>query len=234
MPYSLHEKSGLVSLPIPAKDILNFDKNRAKPEHIVFDTPFLDRSHALAEETLPLLQESLSKELSDLGHIHADISEKIVAKKEIQLPEVAIGEEFFPPCMQYISAPMEDGKKRALFVLMNFLRVSGWSVEAVTEYVTKWNDAHPEPLREQYIKGQLAQIKKGKKPMPPPNCSNKDYYVSLGFCKPDCFCKRINNPAMYAKRKQDMQANKKPKKKATRTTKKKQLKKAQKEEKSSK
>ena len=34
MPYSLHEKSGLVSLPIPADDVLSFDKQSAEPEKI--------------------------------------------------------------------------------------------------------------------------------------------------------------------------------------------------------
>ena len=212
MPYSLHEKSGLVSIPIRRKDILTFEKKRASPGNIDFTISFLDRSHASGSETLQLLQEALSKELSDLGHIHADIQSQSSLSKDIPLPEVAIAQEHFPPCMQLLSEPMEDGKKRALFLLINFLRVSGWSKENIEEYVRKWNEGHPEPLREQYLRGQLAQIKKGKKPMPPPNCANQDYYVGLGVCRPDNLCKRIKNPAMYAKRKHEAGPKKRPKK----------------------
>lgn len=213
MPYSLHEKSGLVSIPVSLTNILDFDKNDAKPENISFNISFMDRHLVSAEQTLHLLQQALSKELSELGHIHSDVNQSIKSSKEIEVPKTAIAEEYFPPCMAYIAKPIEDGKKRALFVLMNFLRVSGWSTEMVEEYVFKWNEGHPEPLREQYVKGQLNQIKKGKKPFPPPNCDNQDYYVSLGFCHPDGFCKRINNPAMYAKKKFEL-ASKKPRKKS--------------------
>ena len=34
MPYSLHEKSGLVSVPVDPKNILQFEKSHAKPENL--------------------------------------------------------------------------------------------------------------------------------------------------------------------------------------------------------
>lgn len=217
MPYSLHEKSGLVSVPILNEDILTFDKNLAKPENISFKIPFLDRSMAKRGEASNLFIEAFDK-LIDTSKRKFSLK-----PKDIPIPENAIPEEFFPPCIQNILSGLEDGKKRALFVLINFLRVSGWGKEQIQERLKLWNKNNPQPLKEQYIKGQLFQIKKGKGALPPPNCSNQDYYKSLLICTPDLFCPRIKNPAMYSKRKYelDQQAiKKKPKKKATKKIKK--------------
>lgn len=213
MPYSLHEKSGLVSVPISLDDVLTFDKSRAHPDTVVFSKQFLVRETASPDETTDLLRESLSKDLIDLKHIHADINLKEFSKqKEIPLPDTAIPEEFFPPCMNCVLGGLEDGKKRALFVLINFLRVSGWNYDEIEKRVYDWNEKNPEPLRETYLKGQLMQIKKDKQPLPPPNCSNQDYYSSLLICQPDSFCSRVKNPAMYAKKQQELSLQKKSKK----------------------
>jgi DNA primase large subunit len=213
MPYSLHEKSGLVSIPINNEDVLLFDKSRAKPENISFDVKFLVRDAASSDETSDLIREALSKELIELKHIHSDINTKKFSKlKEIALPDFAIPEELFPPCMKNILLGLEDGKKRALFSLISFLQVSGWNYDDIKERVYAWNKLNPEPLRESYLKGQLSQIKKNKQILPPANCIS-DNYTSLQVCKPDNFCPRIKNPAMYAKLQQDLASKRKPKKK---------------------
>ncbi len=228
MPYSLHEKSGLVSIPIPLENILTFDKSLAEPKKISFDVKFLDRSSASPDETLDLLREALSKDLIELNHIHSDVDKKVFSRlKDIPLPETAIPEDLFPPCIKNILSGLEDGKKRALFILINFLRVSGWNYEDIEKLVYNWNTHNPEPLRETYIKGQLFQIKKNKQVVPPPNCSS-DYYSSLLVCSPDSFCSRVKNPAMYSKRKQEQASSKKRRKskkssKSTKSTKMKKI-----------
>jgi predicted RNA-binding Zn-ribbon protein involved in translation (DUF1610 family) len=211
MPYSLHEKSGLASLPIAVEDILSFEKHMAKVENISFTHPFLKRTAVVLGEGGQLLVRAF-----DDTYVPEDV---IRPTKTIEVPQEAIPEDFFPPCIRLIMGGLEDGKKRALFILVNFLRVSGWSAEQIKDYVYVWNQNNPEPLKEQYLLGQLAQIKKARAPMPPPNCSNKDYYISLLVCKPDDFCPKIRNPAMYAKRKAELGAKKpKAKKASTRKT----------------
>jgi hypothetical protein len=201
MPFSLHEKSGLASIPIPLDGVLSFNKSFADPKKLspnVVSIPFLDRSGVTTFEATNLLREAFD-------HASQNIFSSSPLPK-IEIPKEAILKDFFPPCISSLSAPLEDGKKRALFILVNFFRSVGWSKEQITQFIYDWNDDHPEPLREQYLKGQLSQIRSNKKILPPPSCSNKDYYKSLLVCSPDGFCPRIKNPAQYAKRKSELDA----------------------------
>ncbi len=197
MPYSLHEKSELASVPVRLDDVLSFEKQFAAPENISFDVSFLDRLQAVPGEGGQLLVRAFDD-------TYVPEEEERAKAKVIDVPADAIPEDFFPPCIRNILSGLEDGKKRGLFILVNFLRVSGWGAEQIKELVYAWNEKNPEPLKEQYLLGQLNQIKKGRAPMPPPNCSNKDYYISLLVCKPDDFCPKIRNPAMYARRRAEL------------------------------
>ena len=49
-PYSMHEKSGLVSLPIKPENILGFDKSLANPETVKFDVEFLENRDKIIEK----------------------------------------------------------------------------------------------------------------------------------------------------------------------------------------
>ena len=62
LPYALHEKSKLVSIPIKVEDVLTFDKNSAKPENIKFDITFLDRNVSKGEAQ-DLLEKSIAFDL---------------------------------------------------------------------------------------------------------------------------------------------------------------------------
>jgi DNA primase large subunit len=140
-------------------------------------------------------------------------------RKEFTGSETAIPEQYFPPCIQKISAGMQDGKKRALFALINFLTSAGWQYEDIEEYCKKWNTKNPEPLREVYLLGQLRYAKTHKKVILPPNCANHSYWQDLQVCAPDGFCKRIKNPANYAIFKQKIAAQNAPKPKKKKQTK---------------
>jgi DNA-directed RNA polymerase subunit RPC12/RpoP len=201
MPYSLHEKTGLVSMPFDIKKILKFEKTDAEPSKFK-SYKFLDRDNCRTGEAEQLFQKAFD--------FQAEIQKKELIKKEYKKEEYAnmeenaqaIPEEYFPPCIQKISQGLEDGKKRALLILINFLSSCNWPHERIEEYIMKWNERNtPDKLRETYIKGQLRYHKSQKEKLLPPNCDNRGYMVDTQFCQPDEFCKKIKNPVQYSKKK---------------------------------
>ncbi|MBS3165514.1 hypothetical protein J4444_00170 [Candidatus Woesearchaeota archaeon] len=193
MPYSLHEKSGLVSMPIDPNKVLEFEKSMADPEKIVNIIPFMERNVS-GESGRQLLREAW------------DYQRKMPIEKEIkkegkQFEETIItspiSEDFFPPCIKAMLNGMEDGKKRAVFCLMNYLGKLGWSKPDIEAYLMKWNqEKNKPPLREVYIKGQMAHFKPGERL--PPNCDNDAYYPSMNVvCKPNNHCQKFKNPVNY-------------------------------------
>ncbi|NQV91836.1 hypothetical protein HQ489_05170 [Candidatus Woesearchaeota archaeon] len=191
MPYSLHEKSGLASLPIDPKRVMEFEKPMANPDTLkASGFTFLGRE-AYGESGTRLLKNALD--------YAAKVDEKRQIETEKQFQEVKlenpIQEVFFPPCIRKALLGMEDGKKRVLFVMMNYLGKVGWSKPEVEKYLILWNAKNPEPLREGYIRGQMHHYKAGEKL--PPNCDNAAYYTDMGICQPDMLCKHIKNPVNY-------------------------------------
>ncbi len=208
-PYSLHEKTGLVSLPIPSEQILSFEKKQAEPENIKLLLPFLDRKKSVSGEATSLIIQAF------------DWSSKSRKKEERREPgkkfesvgEALTNEELFPPCMRIGLQGLEDGKKRFLFALLNFLKHVGWTDEMIAEKVKEWNEKNPEKLRETYYLPQLSWHKKRQEKILPPNCSNAGYYKDMGICKPDSFCSKIRNPVNYSLlRLRALRENQKPKK----------------------
>jgi len=121
--------------------------------------------------------------------------------KQVDIPETAIPEQFFPPCITNILKGLEDGKKRSLFILTNFLTSVGWNHDDIEKLLRKWNKKNNEPLREVSIIGQIRYHKQQKKRILPPNCQNAMYYKDFSVCKPDQLCNKIKNPVQYSKRK---------------------------------
>lgn len=211
MPYSFNEKSGLVSIPIKPKDILGFDKSQAIAEQVVVEHDFLPRKKAVKGEAGKLLVQAF-----DFHPPQPEHSKSLRQKEEFAVPLAAVPEQFFPPCIQNISKGLQDGKKRAVFVLVNFLSSLGWNHDQIESWLKEWNKRNPEPLREQYIVGQLRYHKQAKKNTPPPNCANKAYMVGMGVCHPDSLCgantvphaqdfaPKIKNPVAYALRRQKL------------------------------
>jgi DNA primase catalytic subunit len=202
MPYSFHEKSQLISVPVDINTILSFEKEDAKPENVKVNHPFLVRevSHPDAE-TLLRNAFDFAPQRSGWNEMDDESPEKKYGKATYSLPEKAIGEENFPPCIKLILNGLEDGRKRGCFVLINFLISCGWDYELIEKMLLDWNEKNTEPLRPQYILGQLRYAKQYKKVLPPPNCNNLSYYKSFSICKPDDLCKQVKNPLQYAKRK---------------------------------
>jgi hypothetical protein len=209
MVYSFHEKSGLVSVPIDPFKILNFNKEQANPEPLK-EQPFsfLERNNLdldQAANLMVLAYDFTFDDKKDNEHLKKSL------EKEFEIPKSAIPDKFFPPCIDNIMKGMKDGKKRGIFILINYLSSIGYSFEAIEGYIRKFNVVCDDELREVYWKGQLRHAQQKKKVILPPNCDNKMYYQDLGICTPDGFCPRIKNPVQYSTRKVFLQQQNEPK-----------------------
>jgi len=218
MPYSFNEKSGLVSIPIRPQDIASFNKESALPERVKVTIPFLDRAAALPGEAERLFVSAFDFEAPQRSALIARKEDQQEGqKKQVNFDELQekIPEELFPPCIKKILGGIADGKKRSLFILVNFLHSCGWNYEDIEERLMKWSAACPEPLREVLIKGHVRYHKQQNKQVLPPNCDNPAYYKGMSFCMPDSFCAKINNPVSYARKKRFLTDQHKVKPKAT-------------------
>jgi hypothetical protein len=193
MPYSYHEKSGLISIPLKPENILNFKKEWAKMENVKVEVDFLNLENE--SNASQLVVESFDW-WSKLERSKPEKEER--GEREYEELKEAIAEEHFPPCIKLLSKGMsQDGRKRAVFILMNFLQNVGWDQQRIEKYIGEWNKKNYEPLKEGYIISQLNYRKRGMKIMPP-NCDNVAYYKDIGVCVPDNFCSTIRNPVNYA------------------------------------
>jgi DNA primase large subunit len=195
MPYSLHEKSGLVSVPVDPDKILEFDKASADPEKVKVEYGFLEKEKVKTGDAKELVMQVFSQPFGK-----APAKNGANAEKEFIAPTTAVPEHLFPPCIKCIRNGLEDGRKRAVFILIKFLSCSGWSHEKIESLIREWNRKNKEPLRDVYWLGQLKYHKQQKKRILPPNCDNKAYYKDIRVCFPDERCSRINNPVNYVRR----------------------------------
>lgn len=211
MPFSMHEKSGLVSVPIDPDKVLAFEKEEAAAERveIVEKFRFLDRNTAKQGEASRLLIDAWDH-WDRIGGIAGKLlkeSGEATENKEVEIPVEAVPESAFPPCVQLGFKGLRDGRKRFLFALVNFLHSLGWGYDQIEARLKEWNALNPEPLGDTLIVGQVRYHKQQKKRVLPPNCANKHYYTDIAICKPDELCRRIKNPVSYAKRKARYEAN---------------------------
>ena len=199
MPYSLHEKSGLASIPIDPNKILEFEKGMANPKDIIINKKFrfLNRENVIPDQAKELFDKAT--EMMVLKKSKEDFEQKQAPYEDI--PETAIPLKFFPPCILNILKGLEDGKKRSLFILTNFLKSVGWEYDKIERLLKEWNKKNSEPLRDASLVSQLRYHKQQRKSIPPPNCQNQMYYKDFGVCKPDNLCRKIKNPIQYSKRK---------------------------------
>jgi DNA primase large subunit len=213
-PYSINEKSGLVSIPL--HDIKKFDISKAKMENVKIEMRFMDSEKAIKGEARKLLMQAFDWAMK---------KNKPEIKKfdrEYSIPKDAVKADFFPPCILKLMAGINvDGRKRAVFILINFLRHMGWTFEQTGAFLNEWNKKNYEQLREGYISAQVSWAKRQNQKILPANCDNPSYYKGMAVCCPDDFCRMIKNPVQYANKKlnlarrlEEEEARKKPKAKA--------------------
>ncbi len=217
MPYSLNEKSGLASIVINSKYLRQFKPSWARPSPSDF----------YVKKFLPEPEEGEAKFLL-MQALDWQVRQKKVERKIFQTKEVKDGrksemleikevkEEFLPPCMKKIMQGMkQDGRKRALFIMINFFSSLDMPLEEIEKKIEEWNVLNYRPLRKGYIDAQISWFKRNKRMMPP-NCER--YYKDIAVCIPDFLCNKIKNPVNYFMRRarmakmQEQEGSKKEKK----------------------
>ncbi len=217
MPYSLNEKTNLLSIPIRDDRIMDFRKEEASLDYYSYEgIPFLNEDLDRKEEARKLFLDAIVWEETnklEKAKFEAIVEDQLYKKSGKDLSQEIsderkklricgkISEEYFPPCIKNILSGIEDGRKRAVFILINFLKHVGWNWEEIEEKLREWNENNPEPLKERYIEYQLDWHKrvynKRSDGYLPPNCNRKEFYADMGICKPDEICKLIKNPVQY-------------------------------------
>ena len=212
VPFSLNEKSGLVSIPINPEDVLSFSRDSAKIENVKTDLGYMNDDDFEEGEAKNLITQAFDWNQKLPSQTSERVSE---TKKEFETVKAMISKDLFPPCVKKGLEGLEDGRKRFLFILLNFLRNTGYEYEQIEKIVLEWNKKNPEPLRDNYINAQISWHKRQKGNILPPNCDNQQYYPGIRICQPDGFCKFIKNPVHYSIRKKRMESQNKRKKRVS-------------------
>ncbi len=200
MPYSLHEKTALASIVLNQDKILEFQIQDAKPFKAEIKNFYPDAVENEAKELLLQTldwKEQKNKQETHKRRIKNEIAPKIQSKdfKQIQIQNPS--EDLFPPCIKILlKGVKQDGRKRALFLLINFFKSLGISINEIEKKITEWNKKNYNPLKQGYIQSQLTWYQKNPTRLPP-NC-DKPNYRELNICKPDQLCRQIKNPLNYA------------------------------------
>ncbi|MEM5791141.1 MAG: hypothetical protein QXP77_03810 [Candidatus Aenigmatarchaeota archaeon] len=194
LPYSLHEKSLLVSLPIKPERLEKFEKEDALPENVKVSEKFLEIKTKM-HDAEALIIEALDWATKYKIETKPIIEEVAPIRRKIK----KISEEFFPPCIKKISNGLNDGRKRSAFILINFLRNMGWEFDDISKKLEEWNERNFPKLRANYLRVQLRWHTRQERNLLPPNCENENFYTSIGVCEPDEVCenKKIKNPVNY-------------------------------------
>ena len=191
--YSLHEKSGLASVPLHPDEVLSFEREDAHPDKVTTEIPFLSRD----------VRKGCAQQLlyNAMKFMPADGVDPLKEMDEVKWSGDAASEEAFPPPIKQLLGDIRDGRKRALFVLTNFLKSVGWSYEQIEARLNEWNKQLSDPLRDNDIISHLRYHKK-KKTVLPPNFDNDMYYRDIlgDAMSHDQLSKSVKNPVTYVRK----------------------------------
>jgi len=207
MPYSLHEKTALSSIVLNKEQLKTFQITDAKP----FKNPPLPfYPNAQENEAKDLLlqaldwheqktqQENIIDEKRQSTKSQFQQSKKQGEYKKIEIPNPS--PEIFPPQIQLILQGIkQDGRKRALGILIPFFKSLGVPDNDIEKRVFEWNEKNFQPLKKGYILSQLNWSKRNPERMPY-NFDNP-IYKDLGVDKPDQLAMQTKNPVSYAVKK---------------------------------
>ena len=190
VPYSLHEKTALASVVLNPEKIADFQLMDAEPMKTKIKNFMPDSEEGEASE---LLMQALDWDReTNIG----TETKKTFDYKPIKLSNLS--EKNFPPCVKKILEGLTDGKKRAVFILINLFRSIGMDKEELEKRIYDWNQKNNPKLKSGYIKSQISWSYR-KKPIMPQNC--KEFYQGIGVCVPDELCRKIKNPVNYVVKK---------------------------------
>lgn len=213
MPYSLHEKTALSSMVIDKDKIRDFQIKDANPFKAeiknFYPKPKINEAKELLLQVLDWKENQERKQdfLKEQGEILSKSKFQFESKKnsiskgtKSKYQKILIdnpSDEIFPPCIKNLLRGIkDDGRKRALFILINFFKSLGLNEVELEKRINLWNDKNYQPLKKGYIQSQLNWYKKNRTRLPP-NC-DKSNYQDLNICHPDQLCRQIKNPLNYS------------------------------------
>jgi len=181
MPYSLHEKTALASVVLTKEELQNFSPRDADPLKVVVKN-FMPKNEP--EEARQLLAKALDwsrgREIKE-KKIEEKRFGKFKNKKFEDVEMKGVTEDMFPPAIKKLLRGLQEGRKRGLFVLLTFLRSTGFSAEEINKKVREWNEKNEPPLKEGYVRSQIEWHLKQTKKILPPNYSNDAFYRDIGI-----------------------------------------------------
>jgi DNA primase catalytic subunit len=198
-PYSLHEKTALASVVIGEDDLKDFHPRDADPMKVKIRN-FLPECRE--GEASRLLVEALDWHKDSNPESEAEKEYKKTDYRPVKLEKIS--DEFFPPSIKKILRGLGDGRKRALFVLINLFRAIGMERDELEKRLYGWNAKNAVPLKDGYIKAQIMWSYRNKI-VPPPNY-DKDYYRGIGII-PTPEELKFKNPVNYVARKASAERN---------------------------
>lgn len=209
MSFSVNEKTigtetgMLVSQPIVLDAIDTFEKEDAHIDRVDLEQSFLE--DGVENEARLLAGEAIDWESRQSRH-EPDKPKTTRSETDYELPDTAMDKEQFPAPIKALLNGLEDGRKRALFILITFLQHVGYDWDAVQEEIWAWNERNDEALRDNYIKSQLQWHSNQEEPLMPPNFGAKGWYEDIGVLDADRdeqMLENFDNPAPYALMLQD-------------------------------
>ncbi len=179
MPYSLHEKTALASVVISKDEVKGFKMSDANPL-AVKPRKFMPDSEE--GEAAGLFREALdwdkSRNPNETKKTFSGSSDSGQGNfQPIKFENLSASQ--FPPSIRKILEGIKDGKKRALFILINFFRFINMERNEMEKRIYDWNEKNVPPLNEGYIRMQVEWSFR-KPAVMPPNF-DKDYYKGIGI-----------------------------------------------------
>jgi len=199
MPYSLHEKTALASIVINSDEIENFDLKDAHPLKISKVNEFTPNSEE-GEATNLLIKAIEHQPLEPVNELNTNIEShgqpRPGQKKDFKKITISnLTSDLYPPVVKQILKGMpSDGRKRALFILLNYLGTLEVPQAEIDKLVEEWNKKNYEPLRLGYLRSQLKWHARTAAKFPP-NYS-RPYYREIGL-KPTAQEVKSKNPVSY-------------------------------------
>lgn len=197
LPYSIHDGSGLVSIPLEFEELDSFERSDAAIEAVECNQRFIpdaDKGEAfnLVVQAMDMISQSENNK---------DSGRKSKNHSNISVNDLDVDEDDFPPTIENILDGLEDGRKRGLFILINFFDTLGFEWEWIEDRIWVWNQENKEPLPETYVRSQLSWHKSRDETVPPPNYDSDGYYKDMQVYEGDNLEERVSNPVAYVMKK---------------------------------
>lgn len=186
-PYSLHEKTSLSSAVVEKDEIEDFLPKDADPLKVKIKNFYPNSKENEAYELL----------INALDHAEKNTNTSAKKKyegKSIDIKGLTITEDMFPPIIQKIMKGIkDDGRKRALYIILSFLNSLEFPQDYIQEKIEEWNKKNRKPLKNGYVKSQIEWHSKNR--ILPPNY-DKPIYQEFGL-QPSQVPKNVKNPINY-------------------------------------